>query len=86
MPVQVIRSPLVEEPEPTPWPEASTREGFIAFLDKCTHFWCVPGFKAFQDSEQFEGRGDQVYCQCHQSVYDPFSLVRRSFVALPGPE
>jgi Rieske Fe-S protein len=86
MPVQIIRSPLIEEAEADPWLETSTQRGFIAFLDKCTHFCCVPGFKSFQDSEKFQGEGNHVYCQCHQSVYDPFSLVRRSFVALPRPE
>jgi Rieske Fe-S protein len=86
MPVQLIRSRLVEQAEDNPWIAESTREGFIAFLNKCTHFCCVPGFKAFKDSEKFEGEGDHVYCQCHQSVYDPFNLVRRSFVALPRPE
>jgi Rieske Fe-S protein len=86
MPVQLIRSESVETLAPdNPWLEASTREGFIAFLDKCTHFCCVPGFKSFTDSAKFEAE-DLVYCQCHQSVYDPFSLVRRSFVALPRPE
>jgi len=29
---------------------------------------------------------DMIYCPCHQSVYDPFSLVKKSFVALPRPE
>jgi Rieske Fe-S protein len=87
MPVQVIRSEAVEAFAPDdPWLSASTRDGFLAFLDKCTHFCCVPGFKSFKDSEKFEGRGDKVYCQCHQSVYDPFNIVRRSFVALPRPE
>ena len=86
MPVQLIRSERIEDAEQNEWLQASTREGFVAFLDKCTHFCCVPGFKSFADSEKFEGEGNMVYCQCHQSVYDPFNLVRRSFVALPRPE
>lgn len=86
MPVQLIRSERVEELAPeNPWLEASTQSGFIAILDKCTHFCCVPGFKSFGDSAKFDAE-NKVYCQCHQSVYDPFSLVRRSFVALPRPE
>ena len=86
MPVQVIRSSLVEEAAAqNPWVEASTRQGFLAVLDKCTHFCCVPGFKSFVDSEKFAAE-DMIYCQCHQSVYDPYNLVRRSFVALPRPE
>lgn len=86
MPVQIIRSPLIEAAAEDPWLSASTREGFIAFLDKCTHFCCVPGFKAFKHSEKFKGKGNRVYCQCHHSVYDPFSLVKRTFVAYPRPE
>lgn len=86
MPVQLIRSTLVEDAAADdPWIEASTRQGFIANLDKCTHFCCVPGFKSFRDSAKFDAE-DLIYCQCHQSVYDPYSIVRRSFVALPRPE
>ena len=32
------------------------------------------------------GAENDVYCQCHQSIYDPFSIVKKSFVALPRPE
>ena len=86
MPVQVIRSTRIEQAaEANEWIGASTAEGFIANLDKCTHFCCVPGFKSFGDSAKFDAE-DQIYCQCHQSVYDPFSVVQRSFVALPRPE
>ncbi len=86
MPVQLIRSTRIEEAAgDDPWLQASTRDGFLAILDKCTHFCCVPGFKSFADSAKFDAE-DRIYCQCHQSVYDPFSLVRRSFVALPRPE
>ncbi len=86
MPIQLIRSERVEEQAPNDeWLSASTREGFIAFLDKCTHFCCVPGFKSFGDSGKFNAE-DMVYCQCHQSVYDPFSIVKRAYVALPRPE
>ena len=59
--------------------EAATEKDFIAWLDKCTHFCCVPGFK----SAEYPGAEDAVYCQCHQSIYDPFSPVKNQFVALP---
>lgn len=83
IPVQIIRSEnVIEAAQNDEWLQASTREGFIANMNKCTHFCCVPGFKSFQDSAQF-GAENLIYCQCHQSVYDPFSIIRRSFVALP---
>ena len=63
---------------------ASTAEGFIAWLNKCTHFCCVPGFKTQEGSANFGAEND-IYCQCHQSVYDPFSPVQSQFVSLPRP-
>jgi Rieske Fe-S protein len=62
--------------------DAATQESFIAWMDKCTHFCCVPGFKTstYQDSD------NRVYCQCHQSIYNPFSPVKEQFVALPRPD
>ena len=87
MPVQIIRSSQVEEVAAggNEWITASTEQGFVANLDKCTHFCCVPAFKAYADSARF-GAADAIYCQCHQSVYDPFNIVQESFVALPRPE
>ncbi|WP_276247935.1 ubiquinol-cytochrome c reductase iron-sulfur subunit [Haladaptatus sp. YSMS36] len=91
IPIQVLRSKRIldkvesGEGEFAEWLRASTAEGFIAWLDKCTHFCCVPAFKAFGDSSKF-GAEDRVYCQCHQSVYDPFSTIKKSFVALPRPD
>lgn len=90
--VQVMRSKKIQEMRQNPpagsdpeWLRASTTEsGFIAWLDKCTHFCCVPSFKGIAGSAKFGGE-DGVYCPCHQSVYDPFSLVKRTFVALPRP-
>ncbi|WP_330632592.1 ubiquinol-cytochrome c reductase iron-sulfur subunit [Halocatena halophila] len=85
IPIQLLRSTRIEEmAQNDPWLEATTAQGFIAWLDKCTHFCCVPGFKAFPGSEKF-GAEDQVYCQCHQSSYDPFSIVDKTFTALPRP-
>ncbi|MEF8840717.1 MAG: ubiquinol-cytochrome c reductase iron-sulfur subunit [Haloarculaceae archaeon] len=93
MVVQVLRSTRIQEIRADP-PDgvdagflraATTEEGFIAWLNKCTHFCCVPGFKHIPGSASF-GAEDRVYCQCHQSVYDPFSVVSGSFVALPRPE
>ncbi|MFB6149206.1 MAG: ubiquinol-cytochrome c reductase iron-sulfur subunit [Halobacteriales archaeon] len=90
IPVQVLRSTHVEqakqqaEGEIAAWLNAATRNGFMAWLDKCTHFCCVPAFKAYKDSAKF-GAANEVYCQCHQSVYDPYSIVKKTFVALPRP-
>jgi Rieske Fe-S protein len=96
IPVMLLRSPEVPkmvagEGEYASLPEsvrtfleAATAEGFVAWLDKCTHFCCVPSFKA-SGSAKF-GAEDQVYCQCHQSVYDPFSPRLLTFAARPRPE
>jgi Rieske Fe-S protein len=86
MVAEVVRSTRVEEmSSDSEWMGASTQNGFIAYLDKCTHFCCVPAFKGFPGSAKFEGE-DGVYCPCHQSVYDPFSIVKKQFTALPRPE
>jgi Rieske Fe-S protein len=86
IPIQVIRSPLIEElAQQDPFVEAATDQGFIAWLNKCTHFCCVPGWKQSADAEKF-GETSEVYCQCHQSLYDPFTVVETLFVARPRPE
>lgn len=86
LPVQLIRSARIEEmANGNQWLSASTKQGFIANLNKCTHFCCVPGFKSDPGSAKF-GAQDRIYCPCHQSVYDPYSIVRKTFVALPRPE
>jgi Rieske Fe-S protein len=93
MPVQVLRIPegrfqqMKDRSGISEWLDAASPEGdtFIAWLNKCTHFCCVPGFKSLEDSASF-GAKNQVYCQCHQSVYDPFSPIERQFTAFPRPE
>lgn len=88
LPIQVIRSKRVEElvqdgsGDAAKWLEASTAKGFIGYLNKCTHFCCVPGFK----TDTYENADNMIYCPCHQSIYDPFSIVKESFVAFPRPE
>ena len=67
------------------WVDAATDRGFIAWLNKCTHFCCVPGWKQSADAPKFNA-ADDVYCQCHQSVYNPFSIVQTLFTALPRPD
>jgi len=96
VPVQVVRSVEVEkmangEGEYGDLPgnvqsfiSEATSQGFIAWLNKCTHFCCVPGFKTQEGSANFGGE-NAIYCQCHQSVYDPFSPVQSQFVSLPRP-
>jgi len=86
IPVQVLRAPQVEQlAQEDDFMAAATSQSTMAWLDKCTHFCCVPAYKAYEQSADFGG-ADKVYCQCHQSVYDPFSIVTKSFVALPRPE
>jgi len=91
--VQIIRSKKIEAmangnadlPGPVQdFISEATDQGFIAWLNKCTHFCCVPGFKTQEGSASFGGENG-IYCQCHQSVYDPFSPVQKQFVALPRP-
>lgn len=96
IPVLVLRSPRVgrmargegqygELPDPVlSFLEGATDQDFIAWLNKCTHFCCAPGYKELEGSTRFDAE-NQVYCGCHQSVYDPFSPVQRDFVALPRP-
>lgn len=89
IPIQVLRSTRIKDlaenandPALRKWLQASTDKGFIAWLNKCTHFCCVPGFKKTADF----GAANEVYCPCHQSVYDPFSILRLQFTSLPRPE
>ena len=102
LPIQILRSPEIEKmingekgalghdystiPDNIRnFIDAATAQNFMAWLDKCTHFCCVPGYKQLAGSENFDAQND-VYCQCHQSVYDPFSPVQKQFVARPRPE
>jgi Rieske Fe-S protein len=86
IPIQVVRSTRIEEAAADDeWLQASTDEGFIAWLNKCTHFCCVPGYKQSADAARF-GNPNGVYCQCHQSIYDPFNVVQTLFIARPRPE
>jgi Rieske Fe-S protein len=91
IPVQILRtdrlSRVIEDetggvPE---FLEAATEQDFMAWLNKCTHYCCVPGYKISGQSTQFGG-ANASYCPCHQSVYDPYSIIRQSFVAFPRPE
>jgi Rieske Fe-S protein len=86
IPIQIVRSRRVEQAaQNDEWLQASTDQGFIAWLNKCTHFCCVPGYKQTEDAARF-GDPNGVYCQCHQSVYDPFSVIQTLFTARPRPD
>jgi Rieske Fe-S protein len=91
LPVQVVRiaddlyEAMLADPLSGSFVAAAAPDGFLAWLNKCTHFCCVPGYKQTEQALTFNA-GDGVYCPCHQSVYDPFSVVSESFVALPRPE
>jgi len=93
MPVQILRVPddqferAKEQSGMSSWLEAASPDGdtFVAWLNKCTHFCCVPGFKSLEGSASF-GAENRVYCQCHQSVYDPFSPNEVQYTAFPRPE
>lgn len=50
----------------------------IAFSSYCAHFCCVPGFKESKEAlaaDWFEN----MYCTCHNSVYDPLQVRRYKF-------
>ena len=86
VPVGLIRSEAIEKAaKDDPWLEASTDQGVMAYLNKCTHFCCVPGYKTLSGSANYGGE-DKIYCQCHQSVYDPFSIVSSIYVGRPRPD
>ena len=82
----VIRSPEIEEAaQNDEWLQASTDQGFMAYLNVCTHFCCIPGYKVLEESTRYDA-SDGTYCVCHQSVYDPFTLEEALFIARPRPE
>ncbi|EMA58670.1 hypothetical protein [Halorubrum lipolyticum] len=84
----VIRSPRIEEAvanSNNEWLEASTDQGFIAYLNVCTHFCCIPDYKVLEESARYDA-ANGTYCVCHQSVYDPFTLEESLFIARPRPD
>ena len=89
LPVTVIRSKLIEEKaqrddEVGEWFSGASSRGVIAYLNVCTHFCCVPGYKVSENAAQYDIE-DGIYCQCHQSQYDPFSPSFETFISLPRP-
>jgi len=83
--VQVIRSTAIEEAaQNDDWLSETTDQGFIAYLNSCTHYCCVPGFQMHSGSAGY-GAENLSYCNCHQSIYDPFTVIQQQFVALPRP-
>ncbi|MFQ3317984.1 MAG: Rieske Fe-S protein [Natronomonas sp.] len=90
LPVTLIRSKRIEEKanqggEVGEWYSAASVQGTIAYLNVCTHFCCVPGYKDSPDSPQYNAENG-IYCQCHQSTYDPFEPSFETFIALPRPD
>ena len=90
LPVTIIRSTRIEEKaqrddEVGEWYAGASSRGVIAYLNVCTHFCCVPGYKETDSSAQYD-IADGVYCQCHQSQYDPFTPEFGTFVSLPRPD
>ncbi|WP_144921461.1 ubiquinol-cytochrome c reductase iron-sulfur subunit [Halorubrum salsamenti] len=82
----VIRSPRIEEAaQNDEWVSASTDQGFIAYLNVCTHFCCIPDYKVLEESARYDA-ANGTYCVCHQSTYDPFTLEESLFIARPRPD
>ncbi|EMA66543.1 menaquinol--cytochrome-c reductase [Halorubrum aidingense JCM 13560] len=82
----VIRSEQIEQAaENDEWLSASTDQGFLAYLNVCTHFCCIPGYKQLAESARYDA-ADGTYCVCHQSVYDPFTIEESLFIARPRPD
>ncbi len=86
IPVVILRSTQIEEAaQDDEWLSATCPDGFIAYVNKCTHFCCVPGYKRLSESASYNAE-NKIYCNCHQSVYDPFTVIQDRFVSLPRPE
>ncbi|MCU4741776.1 Rieske 2Fe-2S domain-containing protein [Halobacteria archaeon AArc-m2/3/4] len=86
IPVLLIRSEEIEAmAEEDEWIAQTCPEGFVAFINKCTHFCCVPGYKRLGESANYDAE-NKIYCNCHQSVYNPFNIIEERFVSLPRPE
>jgi Rieske Fe-S protein len=90
VPVTIIRSPVIEEKaqqddEVGQWYSAASSQGVIAYMNVCTHFCCVPGYKFSESAAEYDIE-DGIYCQCHQSQYDPFTPSFDTFVSLPRPD
>lgn len=84
--VVVMRSPLIEEAaQDDEFLEAATQDGVFAYLNVCTHFCCVPGYKVSESAERVSD-GNTIYCQCHASIYDPFTILEQSFLSFPQPD
>ncbi len=84
--VIVMRSPQIEEAaQDDEFLQAATQDGVFAYLNVCTHFCCVPGYKVSETAERL-GRGNNIYCQCHASIYDPFTILEQSFLSFPQPD
>ncbi|GAB7009467.1 ubiquinol-cytochrome c reductase iron-sulfur subunit [Halorubrum trueperi] len=84
--VIVIRSSQIEEAaQNNEWLSASTDQGFMAYLNVCTHFCCIPDYKVLEESARYDA-ADGTYCVCHQSTYDPFTLEEALFIARPRPD
>jgi len=65
IPVQIVRSTRIEQAaggddEAAAWLAESTAEGFMAVLNKCTHYCCTPKFKSPQ-GVKFDAE-DEAYC------------------------
>lgn len=71
------------------WVEASCPQDedggrYLGYVNKCTHFCCAPGYRTLDDAAAF-GAANEIYCNCHNSVYKPFNIIEQQFVALPRP-
>jgi Rieske Fe-S protein len=58
---------------------------YMACCSFCTHFCCVPGFHESQLAES-SGYGQTIFCSCHLSRYDPFTIegYNRTIFEYPG--
>jgi Rieske Fe-S protein len=50
----------------------------VAFSSYCAHFCCVPGFKESKEAVAADWF-DNMYCTCHNSVYDPLQIRKYKF-------
>lgn len=61
---------------------------FLGTCSFCTHFCCVPGFHTSQVAADRAEFADKIFCTCHLSRYDPFTIqtYNRTIFQFPGEE
>ena len=54
-------------------------EGFVGVSTFCTHFCCIPGYREAEGLARPRDAWDQMFCTCHNSVYNHRQPVAYTF-------